>query len=114
MPARLAAVDFTQPHNLYNAVEAGLWWVVAGILLLRRTPRPAWGWRAGLCGVLAVFGASDVWELFTGAWWRPWPLAALKFACGGAGCLLALAWWRCERRLPEASGGREPAEPRNG
>ena len=98
MPDWLAAVDFSQPHNLYNAVEAVWWSVVAVALAFRPTPPRAGGYRWGLVAVLAAFAASDVWELKTGAWWRPWPLCALKFACGGGGSLLALLWFWAERK----------------
>ena len=105
MPDWLAAVDFGQPHNLYNAFEAGLWTAVALALACRPTPPRARRYRWGLVAVLLAFAASDVWELNTGAWWRPWPLCALKFACGGGGSLLALRWWQAERGGPFAATG---------
>ncbi|NNJ27557.1 hypothetical protein [Alienimonas chondri] len=108
----LAGVDFDQPHNLYNAFEAGLWSAVAVALACRPTPARASGYRWALVAVLLAFAASDIWELKTGAWWRPWPLCVLKFACGGGGSLLALLWWRAEREAPAAIGEEEtPAAP---
>ncbi len=97
MPDWLAAVDFDQPHNLYNAFEAVWWTVVAVALACRPTPARASRYRWALVAVLLAFAASDVWELKTGAWWRPWPLCVLKFACGGGGSALAVFWWRAER-----------------
>ena len=60
MPDWLAAVDFAQSHNLYNAVEAVWWSVVAVALALRPTPPRASRLRWGLVAVLAAFAASDV------------------------------------------------------
>ena len=100
MPDWLAAVDFAEPKNAYNAFEAVFWCAVAAALACRPTPRRASAYRWALVGVLLAFGASGtgttVWELKTGAWWRPWPLCALKFACGGGGSALALLWRRAE------------------
>ena len=112
MPGWLTSVDFSQPHNAYNAFEAGLWVAVAAALACRRTPRRAAVYKWLLVVTLVAFGASDVWELKTGAWWRPWPLCVLKFACGGGGSALALLWWRAERRDPPVDPFRsDPAVP---
>jgi hypothetical protein len=57
---------------------------------------------------LVLFGISDLIEIFTGAWWRPWPLLMLK------GCCLAGFLWcggqllRLKRRNPAESGAAEP------
>jgi len=103
----LAKVRWDESHNQYNAFEAVWWTLVALLLACRPTPRRASGFRWALVGTLLVFAASDVWELKTGAWWRPWPLAVLKFACGGGASLFALLWWRAERGEPRSD---EPAK----
>jgi hypothetical protein len=38
-----------------------------------------WRWLLPLCFV--VFGASDVIEAQTGAWWHPWWLFVMKALC---------------------------------
>jgi hypothetical protein len=76
----LAAGDIFQ---IGNYAEAGLWILVAivfGVFATRRS-----GTARRRC-VLAVpvflfFGLSDVVEVRTGAWWRPWWLFAWKATC---------------------------------
>ena len=66
-----------------NLIEAGVWLVVALILVAK-------AWRAEgrlrrifsvLAGAFFVFSISDLIEAQTGAWWRPWWLLAMKVAC---------------------------------
>lgn len=68
-------------HRVYNQFEAGFWFFIALVLVLfyrRELPQP-WVWLLPLS--FAVFGVSDVIELDTGAWWRPWWLCVMKVAC---------------------------------
>ena len=68
-------------HRVYNQFEAGLWFLIALVLVVcyrRRLPQP---WRWLLPAAFALFGVSDVIELDTGAWWRPWWLGVMKAAC---------------------------------
>ncbi len=68
-------------HRVFNQFEAGFWFLIAVLLLLlyrRRLPRP-WVWLLPL--TFAVFGVSDVIEVQTGAWWRPWWLLVVKASC---------------------------------
>ena len=97
VPDFLTRLDWSDPKNLYNAFEAVWWCVVAGLLLARRTPPRSRGWRNATAAILFVFGLSDVVELWSGAWWTPWWLCVLKFACGGGGSFCAVMWWRSER-----------------
>ena len=80
--------------EIFNAIEAS-WWIGLGIVLVFRAgSRGSKRDRYLLAGALVVFGISDVIEVWTGAWWRPWWLAVLKVAC----CLgigsFALLWFR--------------------
>jgi len=82
-----------------NYVEAALWmimglgFVIAGSRYAARRRR-----RFFLVGVtLIVFGASDVVETQTGAWWRPWWLLAWKGFCLVALGAFAVAYFRRRR-----------------
>ena len=40
-----------------------------------------------LGGVFVLFGVSDIVEVYSGAWWRPWRLLAWKVCC-----VFAIVW----------------------
>ena len=67
---------------IFNSLEAVLW-VTIGITVFRRTRGHGRYQRLGLIASIwfILFGVSDVFEVFSGAWWRPWPLLALKVMC---------------------------------
>ncbi len=83
---------------LLNRLEACLWIGMAVAISLSLSVRHRWT-AFRLIGVvtLLVFGASDLVEATTGAWWRPWWLFAWKTTC-----VLSFAGWlwdeRCRRR----------------
>jgi hypothetical protein len=58
----------TEFSRLFNLAEAGLWFVIAIVLLLKpiETLRTVF-WRCGLALAFAVFGVSDLIESKTGA-----------------------------------------------
>lgn len=66
----------------FNSLEA-VFWLVFGVVLLCRRPvisgqRPL----QLVAGVfLVLFGISDVVEVWSGAWWRPWWLLVWKGTC---------------------------------
>ena len=78
--------------QIANRAETFVWVGIAvGIAWLtwrRRVPR-----LPGVLGtvVLVVFGASDLVEADTGAWWTPWWLLTWKVGCVAA--LIGLFWW---------------------
>lgn len=81
------------PDQLFrtaNHVEACLWVVIGLAILIHaaRTSRPrrTRAFFAAICFLL--FGASDIVEAETGAWWRPWWLLLWKGAC-----LIGILWW---------------------
>lgn len=62
-----------------NCIEACVWAVLSVFALARRR-KP---WRTALGFTLLIFGASDVVEAHTGAWYHPWWLFVWKAACVG-------------------------------
>ena len=85
-----------------NAFEA-VWWPVLGAALLIRSLQSPVPWR--LPGVIAaislfVFGVSDVIELWSKAWWRPWWLLVMKGICLITLAICGSIWWRLRRRWP--------------
>jgi hypothetical protein len=82
----------------FNLVE-GVWWVGLGSWVLRFRTGSGGGGFAVLAVVLVVFGVSDFVEIFTGAWWRPVWLLAIKAACVAAGIITSVYLYR-ERRKP--------------
>jgi len=69
--------------DVFNVFEA-VWWALLGVLLLRFRRRIPIHQRALIlpaAAVLIVFAGSDLVELQTGAWWRPWWLAVWKVSC---------------------------------
>ena len=82
----------------FNVAEAA-WWIGVGVALPFLPIRPdAPRCRRALAADLIAFGLSDAVEVFTGAWWRPWWLAALKVACGATIAASAFLWFRKARR----------------
>ena len=67
---------------IFNSLEACFWISVAAIVF-NKSFRDSRFARLGTItsGWFALFGISDIFEVFTGAWWRPWPLLALKATC---------------------------------
>lgn len=78
----------------YNAGGAVFWTALALFIVLRYGRGTLAPRRPGrfLSGFLLTFSISDVIEIFTGAWRRPWGLLLLKAACvaGIAGALFTL------------------------
>ena len=69
--------------DLFNGGEAALWFAMAIVVMLRYR-RATVGTRRiaqGTAMFLALFAASDLIEMQTGAWWRPVGLLLLKGIC---------------------------------
>lgn len=91
MPGMLATYD---PIFVWgNYLEACLWWALAVVAFFKA---PA-GARTVLVAGLAAFGLSDVVEVQTGAWYRPWWLLAWKAACVLVFAGVGLRQWRTSR-----------------
>ncbi len=82
----------------YNGFEAALWAVLAIIVAIRYRHAVAGLRRTGAITsvLLVMFAISDVIEMYTGAWWKPWSLMLLKVFC-----LVGLIW--CARQLIRGS-----------
>ena len=71
------------------------WWTGCGIVVLVQTLRAGRVHRGRgyvLAATFVLFGLSDVVELQTGAWWRPWWLLAWKAACIAVLVSVAIRW----------------------
>jgi hypothetical protein len=82
-----------------NYLEAVLWWVM-GVVILVAGVRRREHLRPAIVGslTLVAFGLSDVVEVQTGAWWRPWWLLVWKAGCVGVLLLLLIRHTRFIRR----------------
>jgi hypothetical protein len=65
-----------------NAVEAVLWTLIGAVTWVRlgsqASSRAERRLVAAMSATLVLFGSSDVAEIYTGAWWRPWWLLGWK------------------------------------
>lgn len=66
-----------------NYVEAGVWFLLAAALFIFtfRQKKELRATLLSLSATLAIFGASDLVEAQTGAWWKPWWLFVWKALC---------------------------------
>jgi len=73
------------PLAIFNLCEAFLWFFIAAFFFFRAASGNGLVGKkkvfAALGVILVFFGASDLIEMKTGAWWRPEGLLALKAAC---------------------------------
>ena len=69
--------------EIANYVEAGLWGLIGALFIAYGVRRGGPDRRRCMLAAVAflLFGASDVVEVQTGAWWRPWWLPAWKGLC---------------------------------
>ena len=91
------AGPITDLFRTLNYAEAGLW-IVVGVGFAVRAASRAGGAARRSCLAAAItllaFGASDVVETRTGAWWHPWWLLVWKGVCVIVLVGLVAAWWR--------------------
>lgn len=67
---------------IFNSFEA-IFWIAIGIVVFRKSWQSHRRHRLGVTAAVwfVLFGISDIFEVFSGAWWRPWPLLAYKAIC---------------------------------
>lgn len=76
--------------QIFNLIESA-WWTLLGAWILYRPPQSfIFLHHRTLAASLFLFGLSDLIELWSGAWWRPWWLLLLKLSCGAAISVLIL------------------------
>ena len=90
-----------QPMTVVDAINVFevFWWTGCGSVVLVKTLRAGTLPRGRgylLAATFVLFGLSDVVELQTGAWWRPWWLLVWKAACLAI-LVSAAVRWRRER-----------------
>ena len=91
---------FDDPLAVWNGCEALVWMTLA-IVIHTRNRRAAVEIRRlayGLSVFLVLFAVSDVIEMRTGAWWRPWGLLIFKGICLAALVPLFFALVQRQRR----------------
>jgi hypothetical protein len=93
-------------YSVGNAAEAVLWFGIGcGFLIaLRRARYQRLKWVAGLTFI--AFGFSDLVEIQTEAWWRPWWLLAWKAVCVGVLLWTLIAY----RKQSRASSPTKPED----
>lgn len=98
-------------HATFNWVEALVWGLAALAVfwMTRRSPAPVRRLGRLAAAAYLAFGASDIVEVRTGAWYDPWWLLAWKAACVAVlvGCLIL--YRRIERRSRAEEGAASRA-----
>jgi hypothetical protein len=71
-------------HQTANTLEAILWGIIGCVFIWQAIRNRSTDSR-NRCWIAAIaflaFGLSDVIEITTGAWWRPWWLFLMKAVC---------------------------------
>ncbi|MBC8116304.1 MAG: hypothetical protein H7062_18095 [Candidatus Saccharimonas sp.] len=89
-----------------NAFEV-IWWIGCGVVVSAKSLRAESPHRRrGLLSAvtLVLFGLSDVVELQTGAWWRPWWLLVWKGLCISILIACAIVHFRSQPERIDTSG----------
>jgi hypothetical protein len=71
------------PVQIFNSIEASFWLILAICTAAagHRTRGFTPGRQVALIVFLVGFGISDIWEIYSGAWWQPTFLLLLKAIC---------------------------------
>jgi hypothetical protein len=89
-------------HRDGNLIEALVWFAAAAAMLVksRSETRPARNALLLLATATVGFGVSDLVEMRTSAWWKPWWLFVWKAACVLAMLALFTRYFRLVKRRP--------------
>ena len=65
-----------------NSLEA-VFWMTIGVIVWMNSRTSIQHRKLGRFAAVwfVLFGISDIFEVYSGAWWRPWPLLVLKASC---------------------------------
>jgi len=98
---------------LFNLFEAALWGTISAVLVFKwiRSKPGARPFHWNLAVAFALFGVSDLIEVQTGAWWRPWWLFVLKAGCALVFLRAFLIYRRGLRKLQRHSSDEDLPEP---
>jgi hypothetical protein len=94
--------DISSMLHVFNIIEAAFW-LFLGMVFVRLGLK-ANGRKQRRCYLAALlfmlFAGTDIVELWTGAWWKPWWLFVWNGSCLVAFVLLAGSYWR-ERQMEQ-------------
>ena len=67
---------------IFNSLEA-VFWMTVGVVVWRKSRLNDQHRKLGRIAAnwFVLFGISDIFEVYTGAWWRPLPLLIFKGMC---------------------------------
>jgi hypothetical protein len=104
----------TNIHGLENAIEAVVWWGPGTCMLITAHHKPDVRTQSLVVATaLIVFGFSDIVEISTGAWWRPWWLLVWKGTCVVTVCWQWYSYHKKLRSLTQPDGNGQ-SEVRTG
>ncbi len=84
--------------TIFNCFEA-VFWMTIGFAVFQKSRVASRHDRLGRIAAFwfVLFGVSDIFEVFTGAWYRPWPLLLFKAVCVVA-LIICGTFYRTSRR----------------
>lgn len=100
MLAEIDALELARwVHVSFNSVEVLVWWSAAVYVGVKSRRLCGADRRVAAAATVffVAFGVSDVWEIFTGTWFRPFGLLALKTVCAAV-FVACLGYYRQSRR----------------
>ena len=97
--------------QIFNGIEAAFWMLLA--ICAAATGHRTMGFtpprQLALIIILVGFGISDIWEIYSGAWWQPTYLLLLKATClmglTVTAALIYAARWRSPVKKSDRSAG---------
>lgn len=84
--------------TIFNSIEAAFW-ISVGMTVWGKNRQPSLHQRLAQFAAIwfVLFGISDIIEVYTGAWWRPFSLLVFKGACLTALVTCAVVYARTQR-----------------
>ncbi|MEO2025461.1 MAG: hypothetical protein ABGZ23_06210 [Fuerstiella sp.] len=92
----------------FNAFETLLWTCIAVVLFVTAARDQKIRRRSTLAALtFLIFAGSEIMEMQTGAWWRPWWLLVWKAACVVTLIAVAVHHCRCEHASRDVHNSEE-------